>query len=40
MKTKWIQCSDCKGLGKKDNIVCPTCKGKLGVAIDVGAKNE
>lgn len=32
---RWAQCYDCKGLGKVDNKVCPTCEGKLYVAVEI-----
>jgi len=32
---KWVQCSDCKGLGKtKEDKACLRCKGKLCVSVD------
>jgi len=38
--TRWVQCSKCKGLGTvKNGKVCPICKGKLCVAVNIEPKK-
>lgn len=36
----WMQCPDCKGLGKVDGKRCPACEGRLGVEVTDEKKAE
>lgn len=41
--TRWIQCPDCRGLGKTKKgkgKVCRRCKGRLYIAIKIRGINE